>query len=1243
MRQFTNLYKQQKTLRFELKPMGKTLQNIKKHGLIEQDEKRADDYKRVKEIIDDYHRAFIERSLATFGFSVESLQKFEEAYLSSEETDKLQADLRKELVSCLTKADDYSTLYKKELIKDDLSLWMKKQVGQYTDEDFEKVKSFEKFTTYFTGFNDNRKNIYSEDGKSTAISYRIVHENLPKFIDNVQVFGKIQSNYPELHTRLKEAYTGNGLSALYDGMSLCELFDVGSFNKAINQSGIDSYNTVIGGVSHNENEERTQGLNEIINLYNQQLARGARKVPRFAILYKQILSDKNTLSFRFDEIKDDNQLLELLKQFNDKMQGLPEQLEKACKMLNICDAEHIYIDTAAISNISHSYFGNHAIIRQALIVSIPDISKKNEKARETAVNKVMKGVVSIAELERIVNTYVEHEEELAKGIKLNLSDYFINAKYNSNKLYEQIKETSNSLSSLLNNKTEQITKDDKTRLQNWLDAYMDMLHFLKPLTFSSDNYLEKDSAFYDFFEPLYEQLQEIVGVYNKTRNHLTKKPYRTEKIKLNFENATLANGWDRNKETDNTALILIKDSNYYLAIMNKKHNKLFQESFETDSESLYQKMIYKLLPGPNKMLPKVFMSKKGIEEFKPSSDILDKYQKGTHKKGANFSLKDCHCLIDFFKDSISKHRDWNSFGFKFSPTNTYSELSDFYKEVETQGYYLDFTNVPAHLVDKWVEDGKLYLFQIWNKDFSTHSKGKKNLHTMYWEALFSKENLSDVVYKLNGAAEIFWREASLKPDVIHPKGESIKNKNPQTHKKESKFNYDLVKNKRYTEDKFQFHVPITMNFKSGELRNNDFNNKVHEYLRSNENVNIIGIDRGERHLLYISVVNPKGEIIHQESLNTITNEYKSNGQTTQVKFDYHKKLDEQEKARQLARKSWQQISTIKELKEGYLSHVVHKIATLMMKYNAIIALEDLNFGFKRGRFKVEKQVYQKFEKALIDKLNYLVFKDKDINEVGGLLKALQLSSKFESFSKLGKQSGFIFYTQAAYTSKIDPTTGFVNALNPKYSNLISAQHFFKEFDNIRWNDKEQYFEFSFDYSKLTSTKKRDLGVRTDWTICSFGDERYKWDRTLNNNKGDYVKYNVTYMLASLFIEKEINYKDGSNIKDKIVEQADAKFHKDLIFCLSLLLQMRNSATINGEVHDFILSPVQNYSGEFYDSRNYQDNNAKLPKDADANGAYCIALKGLMLVDRIREGETKPKLAISNGAWFEYIQKKTASK
>ena len=38
-------------------------------------------------------------------------------------------------------------------------------------------------------------------------------------------------------------------------------------------------------------------------------------------------------------------------------------------------------------------------------------------------------------------------------------------------------------------------------------------------------------------------------------------------------------------------------------------------------------------------------------------------------------------LIDWFKDAINRHEDWKNFNFNFSPTESYEDMSGFYKEV----------------------------------------------------------------------------------------------------------------------------------------------------------------------------------------------------------------------------------------------------------------------------------------------------------------------------------------------------------------------------------------------------------------------------------------------------------------------------------------------------------------------------------------------------------------------------------
>ena len=125
-----------------------------------------------------------------------------------------------------------------------------------------------------------------------------------------------------------------------------------------------------------------------------------------------------------------------------------------------------------------------------------------------------------------------------------------------------------------------------------------------------------------------------------------------------------------------------------------------------------------------------------MKEFNPSDHILSIYKRGSFKKGDNFKLEDCHALIDFFKASIPKNSDWDSFEFKFSDTDTYEDMSGFYREVEQCVYRVQFTDFSAEYIDGLVNDGKLYLFQIYSKDFSEHSKGRPNLHTIYWRARY---------------------------------------------------------------------------------------------------------------------------------------------------------------------------------------------------------------------------------------------------------------------------------------------------------------------------------------------------------------------------------------------------------------------------------------------------------------------------------------------------------------------------
>ncbi|MEM4326664.1 MAG: type V CRISPR-associated protein Cas12a/Cpf1 [Candidatus Diapherotrites archaeon] len=1245
---FTNQYSLQKTIRFELKPIGKTREHIENEGLLKIDEKRAEDYKKVKKIIDRYHKKFIEEILSNEKLcNIENLKEFAELYYKQEKDKKdkekleeIRKELRKEIATAFSKNEKYELLFSEELFTQLLP-------GFVEEYERDLINEFNGFTTYFRGFYENRKNLYSDKEKSTAIAYRIVHDNLPKFLNNIKIYEKMKRNNIGLKDIEKE------LSEILKEKKLEDIFSINYFNHVLSQSGIDFYNSLLGGIVK-ENESKVKGINEYINLYNQQQKDKKNHISKMTPLYKQILSDSNNSSFVLVTFENDEELMEAINQFyesllNYELDGKKQSVFTLFRNLfqnsQEIDSYRIYIrNDKSLTNISEKLFGDWRLIQNALNdwyyrhkLTKNKHTKKDLSEKEKWLKR---NYISIFEIENALEEYENEaiDKSKCKGLLLNYFASFKNNVEDDKSIIQKIEDKYSNIKILLNvpynKKNLASEKEDVAKIKEFLDALLDLVHFVKPLNLKEDIVLEKDEYFYNQYSPLFNEITKVIPLYNKARNYLTKKPYSIEKIKLTFENSTLLNGWDLNKEADNTSVLLRKNGLYYLAIMNIKHKNVFKRIPEVNqNEQYYEKMVYKLLPAPNKSLPKYFLSKKGINTFNPSKELLSKYNQKKHVKGDNFDINFLHELIDYFKECLKKYESSKHFNFNFSDTKDYNDISEFYKEVESQGYVIKFQKVSESFINELVNSGKIYLFQIYNKDFSPHSRGKPNMHTLYWKMLFDQNNLNDVVYKLNGEAEVFYRKKSLDINntTVHKANKPINNKNPKNEKKQSVFEYDIVKNKRFTVDKFQFHVPITLNFKSKGIK--DLNFKVRKFIKNNPNIKIIGIDRGERNLLYLTLINQNGEILLQESLNEIVNKYKDkNGKTYEKHTDYQSLLKTKGEEREEARKNWDIIENIMELKEGYLSNVVHYITKLMVENNAILVMEDLNFGFKRGRQKVEKQVYQKFEKALIDKLNYLVFKDKKPTEIGGLLKALQLTNEFKSFKDLGKQNGFIFYVPALYTSKIDPITGFVNLLNFQYENVTKAKSFFSKFKSITYNEKQDWFEFSFDYKDFTDK----AAGKTDWVVCTTKEERFLRDNTLNNGKGGQKNIDVNSELKELFSVASISYKIGSNIKDQIVSQNSPDFFKKLMRLLSLVFYIRyNNGLKDNEEKDYILSPVE----PFFNSLKSKPTE---PKDADANGAYHIAKKGLWIIQKINNTENddelkKVKLNISNKEWFEFAQ------
>ncbi len=320
--QFTGMNPRSITLRFELKPIGRTREHIEKSGVLDNDKKRADDYKKVKPIIDKYHQWFIDQSLKNLTLDWNPLKEAIELFRkeNSDEHKKslsnIQKGFRKEIFDNFVEQEGYDLLFKKELLTDVLPSWLEN--GDKHIENVEAIDTFKKFSVYFKGFQENRENVYSEDEISTSIPYRIVHVNFPKFVDNIRAIEKIRLYCPSV---IED--TEKDLSFLLKGRKFADYFTTDSYNTVITQNGIDFYNTLLGGYTRADGKHY-QGLKEKVNLFYQQPNTNHQqgKECRLTVLYKQILSDHESSSFIPKQFETEDQLLETISEYKNSLKAL---------------------------------------------------------------------------------------------------------------------------------------------------------------------------------------------------------------------------------------------------------------------------------------------------------------------------------------------------------------------------------------------------------------------------------------------------------------------------------------------------------------------------------------------------------------------------------------------------------------------------------------------------------------------------------------------------------------------------------------------------------------------------------------------------------------------------------------------------------------------------------------------------------------------------------------------------------
>lgn len=828
--------------------------------------------------------------------------------------------------------------------------------------------------------------------------------------------------------------------------------------------------------------------------------------------------------------------------------------------------------------------------------------------------------------------------------------------------------------------------------------------------------------------------------YKTLKHFVSQKPWIEDKIVLTFENPILLSGWNQTKEEECRGVILECGGRYYFGYLNNKKafdysfnedelysndkkkkadtlgknwsEKLarFQKAKAKDGDDFYRKIeIYQIANGSKDVSLLLSRAteynlkkfKNHFRELGGDFNRIEKIKKNESYKTTekNFRLEDLRYIIDYYKAClpvqdlrrIDQYKDvanferavgtkgysnWRFFDFKLPATDHYKNINEFTNKLEWSGYRIDELKIAKTYIDELIENGELYLFQIYNKDFELDEeigkekygdkfvnkkewrqqkdrkegekeKGRENMETTFFKLLFDQRNLGNangIVYKLSGGAKIFYRPASKDLKRI-----------------KDRYGKEISERQRYGEDKVMFNVPIVMNFVNKNERwriNSDINELIYEAPSDQDKFRIIALDRGEKNLAYLTVLNGGGKILQIESLNRITRFDKNNkpikeknqgydkdgnpvGDAKLEEFkDYHNLLDKRQIDRLKARKSWEPIEKIVNLKEGYLGFVVNKVANLVIDIVQegkipIVVLENLNVGMKQGRIQIEKQVYSKVEEKIAKKFNYLVDK-----KLGNFFNAWQLAPEIKTFGGDidGKdQVGIIFYVNPSYTSATCPRCGF------RKRKYIKADNAKEEFKNIKVSSDGA--RYTCEFSSEVKNRNGETITVPDKKVYSDV-RRIIWDKRANNGRGDSKEIaDVTKELDKLFKDFGVDV-NSSNLSEQIQQLTLSKDREKEFWALfvkwfNCILEIRNSinkrrgvkddaddAEIEewgGENRDFIFCPhcyFDSEDKEEWDKLKKEiyigDNSQNVEFNGDANGAYNTGRKGIIVIERIKK-------------------------
>lgn len=1247
---FTKMNQVVKAAKFELVPCGATRDFLELHNVIESDTTRKNSISLVKEITDD----FIRKYLSTFknaDYDWNSLEKLTGApeYRSASEKVKevIAADVTKKFAAYINEFAQSNEITNSiswpsaDFIETLLPIYVAKSNdfnnAKYTDA----LKSLEKASTALFRHHFVRYNLMLSGTKHGSVAER-VYENFNIFLYNKALFEKYE-----------ECLALNGdYSYMFSNAD--------NMNTFVSQTGIDKYNTAIGAEYNESGECITEGLNQIVNKYNQN--HPDSKIPLFKQMYKQILIESAS-AFDVAFIDNEHDFKEKLNCFHTLSLDIVKDAGEfigAVKKEN--SLQNIYVTVACKRDISNSICGEWNYVDNIQTLTLSDNIRQKYltdkgKAKASLTQK------DEAEIRREVNTKALSIAELNKMLSENgfagAQHYFacLYEKY-CDELKESYKRMANS--NFWNKEVKPQWEENKF-IQGYIDSALAIANIVQ--NFVTDiTRVDCDVTMAEQVDKLQAERKELNKLYNMIRNYLTKKPEQDAKKKsaqLMFGRPNhLVQAW-QNKQAGKfgnpDAAILEYDGKFYYMVSAAEKQKLAIPIVERVGKKIgveyYNYLSTKKNVKLSMALPRqTFASKKALELYKAakyddeefeipvgnsfmtvSKRLYNDYATKTFRQDSMAK----NALINYAKDFIMKDNAFKEYDFSsLKDANEYLSYGEFCDAVDAIAFKVEGKYISKAAVDAGVNEGRLYLFLIKNQDMYKPREKCKDKTALRFRAVIERIFDGDNSIILNNAPQIVYRPAVIEKRDVHPVESVLVNKLtsdghkiPEEEYREiyeyyngrcatlsesaaayinrvitKKSDFSHIKDAHYTREMFTITITYTINKGvASPVSGYELNKRVLENMKA-DGYNVMAVIRGTDNLLYYRINKQDGTEIKSGDLNTVGG------------VNYLERLNLLGSERHERQKNWdyKMEDKVAKTKDQYLSQICNEIAKIAIENNAVIIVDLLSMKAKSKAPGFDDKVYAKFEERLVRTLSDYCNTAIPDKEPGGVINPIQLAT---ADNLKGYQNGIVFFVSTAMTRNICPDTGFVNILSTRNICTLSAKRKCLESMNaIRFNKDCELFEFEFSFDKIGSYFTQDkipTNINKIWTIKTTG-TRKNYD--IQKHRYDVVSTET--LTECLSDEKDALDKNGVIDAAKLSNKAVNIFYS--VFSAYLNGYGRNEQGVS-----VYISPITGWS-----------NIGKISYDAMTTEV--VLRKGNVMIAKLLEGKKGSEAVVITNEWYDIL-------